>query len=145
MCHRQHVCALRAKDQSAKQGVEARYLGGRTGLGGWSVPQVGQGRGVWDSTALRTARFAAASMARPSRRSALARSGSKGWGFFGFGDMRVSWVVRARGWGSHRTCRGRGNFGDREGGTSVRKFGAKGAVRLVLPVNVLILERLEDV
>lgn len=57
---------------------------------------MGQGRGVWDSTAWRTARFTAAWIEWPSLKIAMARSASKGVGFFGFGDMRDSWVVGAK-------------------------------------------------
>lgn len=76
-------------DRSALRAEEARSAA-RTagGLGGWSVPQVGQGRGVWDSEAARVARATAASIARLSRKTAMMSTDSSGLGFFGFGDMR---------------------------------------------------------
>lgn len=61
--------------------------GGRTTRVGWTVPQVGQRRGVWDSEAARVARATAASIARLSRKTAMMSTDSRGLGFFGFGDM----------------------------------------------------------
>lgn len=62
------------------------WVGGRCG-----VVEVcrrwGRGEG-WGSTACRMARFTAASIEWPSLKIAMARSASKGLGFFGFGDMR---------------------------------------------------------